>query len=103
MTINPDIQRKLRTHILESIPEIQDRPPTFDDLTPAKLPYLEAVVQETLRLSRTAGGYSREGVSLPSHHDESYGGLTDSNRRHDPARPFYPERDNDCHAYQYAL
>lgn len=63
MTINPEIQRKLRTSVLEALPEVQDRPPSFEDLTPAKLPYLEAVVQETLRLSRTAGGYSREGMS----------------------------------------
>lgn len=61
MTINPEIQRKLRAHVIEAMPELQDRPPTFDDLTPAKLPYLEAVIQETLRLSRTAGGVSREG------------------------------------------
>jgi cytochrome P450 len=45
------------------MPELQDRPPTLEDLTPGKLPYLEAVVQETLRLSRTAGGYSRDGES----------------------------------------
>jgi hypothetical protein len=65
MTIFPDIQRKLRKHVLESMPELQDRPPTLEDLTPGKLPYLEAVVQETLRLSRTAGGYSRDGESFP--------------------------------------
>jgi len=46
------------------MPELQDRPPTLEDLTPGKLPYLEAVVQETLRLSRTAGGYSRDGASF---------------------------------------
>lgn len=61
MTLFPDVQRKLKSSVLEAMPEIQDRPPSFDDLTAVKLPYLEAVVQETLRLSRTAGGYSREG------------------------------------------
>lgn len=61
MTIYPDVQRKLRQSVIDAMPEIQDRPPAFDDLTATKLPYLEAVVQETLRLSRTAGGYSREG------------------------------------------
>jgi cytochrome P450 len=61
MTTQPDIQRKLRNSILESIPELQDRPPTYEDLTPTNLPYLEAVVQETLRVSRTAGGVSRTG------------------------------------------
>ena len=64
MTVFPEVQRKLRLSVLEALPEIQDRQPTFDDLTAAKLPYLEAVVQETLRLSRTAGGYSREGTLL---------------------------------------
>jgi hypothetical protein len=61
MTTQPDVQRKLRDSILESIPELQDRPPTYEDLTPTNLPYLEAVVQETLRVSRTAGGVSRTG------------------------------------------
>jgi cytochrome P450 len=82
MTISPDVQRKLRAHILEVMPEIQDRPPTFEDLTPGKLPYLEAVVQETLRLSRTAGGYSREGtfsvVFSPSSITPSLSGSTSS-------------------------
>lgn len=66
MTVYPEVQCKLRKSVLDAIPELQDRPPSFDDLTAAKLPYLEAVVQETLRLSRTAGGYSREGESLPT-------------------------------------
>lgn len=65
MTNHPEVQRKLRQHVLEHLPEIQDRPPTFEDLT--KLPYLEAVVHETLRLSRTAGGYARESESLVSY------------------------------------
>jgi cytochrome P450 len=60
MTVNPDIQRKLRAHVLERIPEIQDRSPTFEELSATNTPYLEAVVHETLRLSRTAGGYARE-------------------------------------------
>lgn len=64
MTVFPEVQRKLRQSIHESMPELEDRPPTFEDLTPSKLPYLEAVVQETLRLSRTAGGYSRDGASF---------------------------------------
>jgi cytochrome P450 len=42
------------------MPELQDRQPTFEDLNAVNLPYLEAVVHETLRLSRTAGGYARE-------------------------------------------
>ena len=62
MTNFPDEQRKLRAHVLERFPEIEDRLPTFEDLNAVKLPYLEAVVQECLRLSRTAGGYSRQGI-----------------------------------------
>lgn len=60
MTANPDIQRKLRAHVLERIPEIQDRAPTYEELNASNTPYLEAVVHEILRLSRTAGGYARE-------------------------------------------
>ncbi len=61
MTNNPDMQRKLRNHLLSRLPQIQDRPPDFEDLNAINTPYLEAVVHETLRMSRTAGGYSREG------------------------------------------
>jgi cytochrome P450 len=57
MTNNPAIQIKLRQHLLERLPQ----PVTADSLSPSNVPYLEAVVQETLRLSRTAGGISREG------------------------------------------
>ncbi|ORY21756.1 cytochrome P450 [Naematelia encephala] len=60
MTNHPEVQRKLRKHMLEKLPEMQDRPPKFEDLNATNTPYLEAVVHETLRLSRTAGGYSRE-------------------------------------------
>jgi cytochrome P450 len=34
--------------------------PTFEDLSSVNTPYLEAVVHETLRLSRTAGAYNRQ-------------------------------------------
>lgn len=61
MTVHPDVQRKLRAHILDRIPDMQDRLPTFEDLNATNTPYLEAVVHETLRMSRTAGGYAREG------------------------------------------
>lgn len=61
MTNNPSVQRKLRDHVLTRMPELQDRQPTFEDLNAANLPYLEAVVFESLRLSRTAGGYVRQG------------------------------------------
>lgn len=58
MTIHPEIQHKLRSEVLKHLPEIQDRPPTMEELN--GIPYLEAVVHETLRLSRTASGYARE-------------------------------------------
>lgn len=64
MTNHPAVQRKLRDHMLSRMPELQDRQPTFADLNATSLPYLEAVVHETLRLSRTVGGYVREGMSL---------------------------------------
>jgi cytochrome P450 len=61
MTNNPDIQHKLRNEMIKAFPEIEDRQPTYEDLNAANTPYLEAVVHETLRMSRTAGGYTREG------------------------------------------
>lgn len=63
MTIHPEVQRKLRAHIQERIPDIQERVPTFEELNATNTPYLEAVVHESLRMSRTAGGYAREGES----------------------------------------
>ena len=64
MTNNPDIQRKLRAHLIEKIPELQDRDMTYDDVDVDRVPYLEAVVQECLRLARVASGFAREGKSL---------------------------------------
>lgn len=63
MTNHPEIQRKLRAHLLDRLPQLLDRAPTFDDLTTSNVPYLEAVIHETLRLSRTTPGYTREGES----------------------------------------
>ncbi|KAK4684370.1 hypothetical protein P7C73_g5809, partial [Tremellales sp. Uapishka_1] len=62
MTIHPEVQIKLRQHLLSVLPEIQDRQPTYEELNGISTPYLEAVVHETLRLSRTAAGYVREAV-----------------------------------------
>lgn len=121
MTISPDIQRKLRKHVLEVMPELQDRPPTFEDLTPGKMPYLEAVVQETLRLSRTAGGISREGrlpfsfvihTSLPScsnhfrlksstHPDVRE--LIGSDSRYYTPRSLHPKGNYDRHDFQHGI
>ena len=64
MTNHPDVQHKLRAHLLERIPEVIERDITYDDVDPAKVPYMEAVVQECLRLSRTASGFLREGISI---------------------------------------
>ena len=63
MTNHPEVQHKLRRHILDSFPEWEEegRTPVFEDLNATKLPYLEAVVYEALRLSRTAGGFTRQG------------------------------------------
>ena len=63
MTNNPDVQRKLRSHLLELIPELQDRDMTYEDVDAGKVPYLEAVVQECLRVARVASGFAREGKS----------------------------------------
>lgn len=60
ITNHPEVQRKLRDHLLERIPELQDRDMEYGDVDAKKVPYLEAVVQECLRLSRTASGFARE-------------------------------------------
>lgn len=56
MTNNPSVQHKLRQHLLDLLPQ----PITADSVSSINVPYLEAVVHETLRLSRTASGTSRE-------------------------------------------
>ncbi|OCF71108.1 hypothetical protein I204_08344 [Kwoniella mangroviensis CBS 8886] len=63
MTNNPSIQTKLRGHLLERLPQDTDMNMNFDDLSPANVPYLEAVVHETLRMARTAGGFLRDSES----------------------------------------
>nr|XP_031860768.1 uncharacterized protein CI109_003812 [Kwoniella shandongensis]KAA5527840.1 hypothetical protein CI109_003812 [Kwoniella shandongensis] len=60
MTNHPEVQRKLRAHLYERLPDVQNGTPSFEELNAANTPYLEAVVHETLRLARTAGGVSRE-------------------------------------------
>ncbi|KAK8847633.1 hypothetical protein IAR55_005492 [Kwoniella newhampshirensis] len=60
MTNHPEVQRKLRDHLIHRLPWIKDRRPGFVELNATNVPYLEAVVHETLRLSRTAGGVARE-------------------------------------------
>lgn len=60
MAANPDIQCKLRNYLRTEMPELDDRPPTFAEVATDRLPYLEAVTAETLRLSRTAGAVTRE-------------------------------------------
>ncbi|WWD00852.1 hypothetical protein V866_007790 [Kwoniella sp. B9012] len=71
MTNNPSIQTELRGHLLERLPENSDKNMNFDDLSPANVPYLEAVVHETLRVARTAGGFLRdtkEDMMILGHH-----------------------------------
>lgn len=61
VTNHPHVQHKLRQHLLKRMPELQDRDMTYDDLTGDKLPYLEAVVHEVLRMARIAPALAREG------------------------------------------
>lgn len=53
LTGYPSTQRKLRQELYSTIPEAvkEQRPPTFDELRRAKLPYLEAVIEEARRLT----------------------------------------------------
>ncbi|KAL7419102.1 hypothetical protein Q5752_005938 [Cryptotrichosporon argae] len=64
MTNNPAVQVKLRAHLQATMPFLDTRPPALDDVVPDKTPYLEAVVQEALRLSRTAAGVIRRASEL---------------------------------------
>jgi cytochrome P450 len=59
MSNHPNVQRKLRAHVLATMPYIHDRPLRYEDLGPVAAPYLEAVVQETLRFSRTVAAFAR--------------------------------------------
>jgi cytochrome P450 len=61
MTNHPEVQIKLRKHVQQRLPDIQDTPPTFEDVNATNLPYLEAVVWETLRLGRIAAAFGRDG------------------------------------------
>ena len=61
MTTDPVVQQKLRDSILEAAPELTDRSPTFEDVDPSNMPYLEAVIFETLRIARVASAFAREG------------------------------------------
>ncbi|KAK0671957.1 cytochrome P450 [Cercophora samala] len=49
----PEAQTKLRKALYSALPSAaaEQRPPTFDELRHAKIPYLEAVIEETLRLT----------------------------------------------------
>ncbi|WWC86654.1 uncharacterized protein L201_001531 [Kwoniella dendrophila CBS 6074] len=60
MTNNPSVQRKLRDHLQDKIPDYKEQGLNYDNLSPSNVPYLEAVVHETLRIARTAGGYLRD-------------------------------------------
>jgi cytochrome P450 len=64
MSNNPDIQHRLRSQLLGAIPELQDRPLTYDDLDTEHTPYLEAVIYEVLRISRMAIGVARDSESI---------------------------------------
>lgn len=53
LTGYPQTQAKLREELYASIPEAveEKRPPTFEELRRARLPYLEAVIEEARRLT----------------------------------------------------
>jgi hypothetical protein len=64
LTNHPDVQHKLRASVLSAVPEIADRLPTFEEMNAERIPYLEAVVQEMLRVSVIAPALSREGKCI---------------------------------------
>lgn len=71
----PEVQKRLRLELISILPGSEERLPTYADLTRAscELSYLDAVVHELLRCSRTLADVSREtrepvmlaGVLLP--------------------------------------
>ncbi|KAJ7152702.1 cytochrome P450 [Mycena crocata] len=58
---HPDVQRKLRAELLNNLPSMDTRPPTFSEICDEdNLPYLSAVVYEVLRCARTTSATGRE-------------------------------------------
>ncbi|KAJ6608065.1 cytochrome P450, partial [Mycena sp. CBHHK59/15] len=58
---HPDVQRKLRSELLNNLPAIATRPPTYAEISDeSNLPYLSAVIYEILRCSRTALAVARD-------------------------------------------
>ncbi|KAJ7459952.1 cytochrome P450 [Mycena latifolia] len=58
---HPDVQRKLRSELLDNLPAIAMRPPTYAEISDeSNLPYLSAVIYEILRCSRTASAVARD-------------------------------------------
>ncbi|KAJ6582654.1 cytochrome P450 [Mycena vulgaris] len=58
---HPDVQYKLRAELLNNLPVINTRPPTYTEISDeTNLPYLSAVMYEVLRCSRTAASIDRD-------------------------------------------
>lgn len=58
---HPDVQHKLRSELLDNLPAITTRAPTYAEISDeANLPYLSAVLYEILRCSRTTSGVTRD-------------------------------------------
>jgi hypothetical protein len=58
---HPLVQHKLRAELLNNLPGLETRPPTYAEISDeSKVPYLTAVIHEILRCSRTASAVSRD-------------------------------------------
>ncbi|KAJ6628495.1 cytochrome P450 [Mycena sp. CBHHK59/15] len=58
---HPDVQHKLCSELLDNLPTITTRPPTYAEISDeANLPYLSAVLYEILRCARTAAAVTRD-------------------------------------------
>ena len=66
MAYNPSLQIKLRKEILSTIPDMEHRVLTAEDVDPNKTPYLEAVVHESLRCGQNGIGFARSGENVHS-------------------------------------
>ncbi|KAF8188875.1 cytochrome P450 [Mycena galopus ATCC 62051] len=58
---HPHIQHKLYSELLDKLPSLTTRPPTYDEISDeVNLPYLSAVLYEVLRCARTAPAVTRD-------------------------------------------
>jgi len=56
---HPDVQKRLRAELQNAMPQAKGRYPTTQEIVALRVPYLEAVIQETFRVSMGASAHAR--------------------------------------------